>query len=81
MIKKNEASKTKLEILNVKQRKRDEQRQHRNTSNEDEQQRETVTEEARWLIDGSDKEEDEGLTLTMLIPLSACIRLPILATR
>lgn len=43
--------------------------------------RETVTEEERWLIDGSDKEEDEGLTLTMLIPLSACIRLPILATR
>lgn len=67
--------------LNGKWRERDEQRQHRNTSNEDEQQRESVTEEERWLIDRSDKGEDECLTLTTVIIWPACNSLPILATK
>lgn len=48
----------------MKRLKRDEQRLHRNTSNEDEQQRESVTQEELCLIDGNDEGENECLTLT-----------------
>lgn len=66
------------EPLNVKQIKKNEQRQHRNTSNEDEQRRESVTEEEQCLIDNHDKGEEESLTLTALIIWAACNSLPIL---
>ncbi len=65
----------------ARERGRDEQRQHRNTSNEDEQHRESVTEEELRLIDGSDKGEDECLTLTTVIMWPAYNSLPILATQ
>lgn len=62
------------------ERGRNEQRQHWNTSNEDEQQRESVTEDW-WLIDGSDQVEDECLNLTVLIIRPAYNSLPSLATQ
>lgn len=59
------------ERLYEKRGERDEQRQHRNTSNEDEQQRGSVSGEERWLIDRGDKAQDECLTLTTVIILPA----------